>query len=247
MRALAHESPFIASIGGGHVFVGLLFCTVSLHYALSVPLAGWASRPTRLGSSAIMTMGLVRRSSRAPCRTLASRNIYLARTRFIPFLATSDCVPLAALRSAQLACAIAFILTGPSPMISALGPSPTIMLAACAMGVLGVGQGLSIVPNMEALLHATSSNAADAEGDPHEVHDSASVNIMAGLLNGAYSFGSMVAPISGSFMVERVGMPWACTIWSGVLVVAAIGTGVSWARPPSSYRSQQQPGRPPCL
>lgn len=128
---------------------------------------------------------------------------------------------------------MAFLLTGPSPMIRSLGDSPTVLLAACAMGFLGVGQGLSIVPNMEALLHAANAPPGGGElteGQINDLHDSASVNIMAGLLNSAYSFGSMVAPISGSFMVERMGMPWACTVWSGVLLVTAIATGVSWVR-----------------
>lgn len=60
MRVLSSENPLVVSLGGGHVFIGLLFCTVSVHYALAVPFAGWASRPKRLGSRAIMTLGLVR-------------------------------------------------------------------------------------------------------------------------------------------------------------------------------------------
>lgn len=150
------------------MFIGLLFCTVSVHYALSVPFAGWASRPRRLGSSAIMSMGLVRpwltglglppRKEAQPrpdeelhCHSSKSFTSFHSLSRFSPCLARP-----------QLACAVAFLLTGPSPMFSVLGPAPTITLAACAMGAR---RPFPAAPG-PSLLAPRSSNARASSREP---------------------------------------------------------------------------------
>ena len=111
-----------------------------------------------------------------------------------------------------------FLLLAPSPLLSWALPAPTLLGVAAGMAFLGLGQSFALVPNMACLLEV-------CEDMPEP---EATTNVCAGVLNAAYSAGSMLAPIASSFLGVRLPFRWSTTIWAAALAAMAACLSFAW-------------------
>jgi len=111
-----------------------------------------------------------------------------------------------------------FLLLAPSPLLAWALPAPSLTGVAFGMGFLGLGQSAALVPNMACLMEVCE-DMPDTE---------ATTNVLAGILNAAYSLGSMTAPIASSTMGVRLPFRWSTTIWAGLLAAMAAALSLMW-------------------
>lgn len=99
--------------------------------------------------------------------------------------------------------AAGFVLLGPCPLLAQLpGMGNSMSSLFIALVMIGIGQSMALVPNMDALLTQCDDLGPSA------------TNAVAGLLNSAYYLGAMLAPVAGSFLTGRLGFAWGTTIWA---------------------------------
>ncbi len=117
-----------------------------------------------------------------------------------------------------IAITIGFLLLAPSPLLAPLVGHPSLALVAIGMGFLGLGQSAALVPNMACLIEVCE-DMPDSE---------ATTNVLAGVLNAAYSLGSMVAPIASSTLGVHLPFRWSTTIWASLVGGMAAALALAW-------------------
>jgi len=118
-----------------------------------------------------------------------------------------------------LACiSFGFLLLAPSPLIHWALPLPSLSGVAFGMAFLGLGQSAALVPNMACMMEV-------CEDMPEQ---EATTNVLAGILNAAYSLGSMTAPVASSTLSVHLPFKWTTTIWSALLATTATLLYFAW-------------------
>jgi|APGre2960657444_1045066.scaffolds.fasta_scaffold00750_8 MFS family permease len=111
-----------------------------------------------------------------------------------------------------------YLLLAPSPLLAWALPKPSLAGVAFGMAFLGVGQSAALVPNMACLLEVCE-DMPDSE---------ATTNVLAGILNAAYSLGSMTAPIASSTLGVHLPFRWSTTIWAVLVGAMACALTFAW-------------------
>mmetsp|Transcript_23832 Transcript_23832/g.77498 ORF Transcript_23832/g.77498 Transcript_23832/m.77498 type:complete len:465 (+) Transcript_23832:94-1488(+) len=113
-----------------------------------------------------------------------------------------------------------FLLIGPAPFVFAT-TQPSLASFTFALALIGLGQSLAMVPNFDSMVLACGRRGSPVSD---EVTDT-----LGGLLNAAYSFGSVLGPTAAAVLVPSLGFAWACSIWS--VVILAVGLFAVVRRP----------------
>jgi MFS family permease len=116
------------------------------------------------------------------------------------------------------AIAFGFLLLAPSPLLAWALPKPSLTGVAFGMAFLGLGQSCALVPNMACLMEVCE-DMPDTE---------ATTNVLAGILNAAYSLGSMTAPIASSTLGMHLPFRWSTTIWASLLAAMSAALTLAW-------------------
>ena len=111
-----------------------------------------------------------------------------------------------------------FLLLAPSPLLAWALPKPSLSGVAFGMAFLGLGQSCALVPNMACLMEVCE-DMPDTE---------ATTNVLAGILNAAYSLGSMTAPIASSTLGIHLPFRWSTTIWASLLAAMSAALALAW-------------------
>jgi MFS family permease len=114
--------------------------------------------------------------------------------------------------------AIGFLILAPSPLLAPLLGRASLGGVAVGMAFLGLGQSAALVPNMACLMEVCE-DMPDTE---------ATTNVLAGVLNAAYSLGSMCAPIASSTLGVHLPFRWSTTIWAGIVTSMAVLLSLAW-------------------
>jgi MFS family permease len=114
--------------------------------------------------------------------------------------------------------ATGFLILAPSPLLAPLLGRASLGGVAVGMAFLGLGQSAALVPNMACLMEVCE-DMPDTE---------ATTNVLAGVLNAAYSLGSMCAPIASSTLGVHLPFRWSTTIWAGIVASMAVLLSLAW-------------------
>jgi len=149
--------------------------------------------------------------------------LYSAATPLVGLLSRRERLGSRNVMISGLVCiALGFLLLAPSPLLHWALPSASLAGVAFGMAFLGLGQSAALVPNMACLMEV-------CEDMPEQ---EATTNVLAGILNAAYSLGSMIAPITSSTLSIRLPFKWTTTLWSAFLACMALALSFCWDAPP---------------